>query len=694
VPIRHFGALSVLSGFILSGIGSLPLGKEGILIADEMPLSAFSLRLGASISEDGTSISFAGQGCGFVVFGPYLPFKMGLYTFVVDILFPWHLAPRACIDIYGDGVIFASQRISTHCTTIRIQAHVKVDCKLEVRLHSDRTPFEIKRVAYSLGVVIETPNVTPLGREELSGMLVRMINADGPLDGLQDWADPANLAKTLFSDNHFQAVAVQSLHEHEGILRQAGIMPAVIEAFFDQNNSARIDGTAPGDLVDGSPKLTNAFQQGIAMSGWLELMSPYDASIIRTQNSIPVPSFRSLLPILYEFQGKNPIIVGVGNGWTGAVSFIWFVKHDIVVYNDVTTIDWLGFEQVICRYLAFCVRHAEQIAKYRKSTHTLAVASGFNSNMGHYFWNETSGLERLIRLTGLIGVQAIYSPQSRWLSIKEIFATDDLPAVVELEDWEKLSDEVLNQNQILVHPTGTQYDDKLALKVRRAAEARFFAGAPERCQNAKDLSSDGQFVLYVNLRAHNKAWVEQDEGILEIVHALRSVQKGDIVVYLDGYPDCADSASNISSKQLDGVTYVIGIAGSHADLSETIYWAFRSDFFLAVIGSGLVPLTWLANRPGLCYGDNSHLSQMAFWHQVRHNTAPVGWPAADHIRDVSGRADHVNYSHASYSIDPAYMVELFLEIWRRTKTETVADGETFVEAGWLSKWKAGLLKRR
>src|SRR5262249_5696493 len=117
----------------------------------------------------------------------------------------------------------------------------------------------------------------------------------------------------------------------------------------------------------------------------------------------------------------------------------------------------------------------------------------------------------------------------------------------------------------------------------------------------------------------------------------------------------------ISSTSIDGVTYVIGIMGLHVDFAETLYWAYRSDFFVAVIGSGLVPLTWLANAPGICYAETAHLAQMGWWQWVRNNMAPIGWPAADQIRNV---VDQVN---SNYSIDIRIMVELFLKVWRQTR---------------------------
>jgi len=620
--------------------------------------------MGAGLSGDGSHLYFHGDNSGYVICSPHISVKAGIHTFIVDILLPAREIPCGHVAVFRDNTVIASQQISTHCNTITIQAFTSVEGDLELKIYSKVTYLLIRRVTYWRGAFVRSPSLPLFDPEHLRQRLVESLSPDATPSLPSEWTDPKIVADALFGDNRFRIIPFQSLDEHESLWQHAGVMPAVIKAFFVQNNGKQSQPcTVPADdLVDGYPELTNSFQQGIISSGCLEVVSPYDGSLIRTQNSIPVPIARFILPIVYEFQGENPIVVGVGTGWAGSASFMWLVKHDIVVHDNFRDTDWSNPEQVISQYLAFCVGHADRLNDYRKSRHTVALASGFNYNMGHYFWNETSGLERVIRLTSLAGVQTIYSPRSRWLSMKEIFARDPLPPVVELDDWEDLAGEALDRNQILVHPAGTLCDDRLVFKIRRAAETRFAAEAPERWQSANDLTSKGQYVLYVNLRSHNKAWVEQDLGIIAIIRALRSVHEGEIVVYLDGWADCKESADAIAATPIDRVTYVKGLMGLHAGFPETLHWAFRCDFFVAVIGSGLVPVTWLANKPGICYGDSGHRHQMTYWQRVRNDMATISCPTADQIRDVSDQA------YANYSIDPAIMVRLFLDLWCRLQT--------------------------
>ena len=620
---------------------------------EELPLSSFSLQHGAYISENGSLIVPSWQGSGIVVYGPYVPFKMGLYTFDADVFFPEKLMPKASIDIYGNGVIFASQRISTHCRIIRFQAYVSVDCRLEVRFHSESTAFEIRRLTFCVGAEFGAS-----ARDKIRQQFVHLVNPDGHHEDFpQEWAKPSGVFSSLFDNNCVQILPANSLYIHEGLLRQAGVIPAVIQQFFGQNNRIHGDDSGSTELLNGYPKVSNAFQQGIVMSGFLEMLSPYDGTTIRTQNSIPVP-INHLLSIVYEFSGENPIVVGVGTGWAGMASFLWLVKQDIIVlYDSIGFFDWANPESVISEYMAFCVQHIQEIRSYRKCIHTVALASGFNNNLGHYFWNETSGLERIIRLHILHNVEMIYCPSMKWLSMREIFDRDHLPTVIELDDWEMIRSETLDRRQILVRPTGTRLDDSLASKLKRAAVARFKSEAPERLQRARALTSNKQLVLYVNLRAHNKAWVEQDEGIIKIVQYLRSQDKRNIVVYLDGFKDCEASAKTIGASVIKNVIFVSGIVGTGVGFSETLYWAFRSEFFIAVIGSGLVPVTWIANKPGICHGDVEHLAQMTWWRDVRSDLAPIGWPRADQIKNLK------NQAYSNYSISPADMLKLFSDVW-------------------------------
>ena len=92
------------------------------------------------------------------------------------------------------------------------------------------------------------------------------------------------------------------------------------------------------------------------------------------------------------------------------------------------------------------------------------------------------------------------------------------------------------------------------------------------------------------------------------------------------------------------------VDGTSATLPETLAWAFRCDLFVCVVGSGLVAVTWLADKPGVCYGDAGHMEQQEFWPSVRPPTGPVIWLDRSEIRDQ----EHV--FNANYSIEPDTIV--------------------------------------
>ncbi len=89
----------------------------------------------------------------------------------------------------------------------------------------------------------------------------------------------------------------------------------------------------------------------------------------------------------------------------------------------------------------------------------------------------------------------------------------------------------------------------------------------------------------------------------------------DVLIYLDGYKDCDETVHEIR-KAVAHLDVEI-VDGTLATFPETLLWAYACDIFVAVVGSGLVLLTWLADKDGIAYSDTGHLSQLEWWGKVR-----------------------------------------------------------------------------
>ncbi len=74
--------------------------------------------------------------------------------------------------------------------------------------------------------------------------------------------------------------------------------------------------------------------------------------------------------------------------------------------------------------------------------------------------------------------------------------------------------------------------------------------------------------------------------------------------------------------------------------------------------SGLVPLTWLADKPGVWHGDHRHIDQMAFWPLNRPGYNTLTWPSHSEVATIKD-ARHSNHSIASSLIADLAATQLF-----------------------------------
>ena len=213
---------------------------------------------------------------------------------------------------------------------------------------------------------------------------------------------------------------------------------------------------------------------------------------------------------------------------------------------------------------------------------------------------------------------------------------------------------VIEERRFVVRLTASAVDAGLADRVRLAAESRLLKDDPTRLESARlQLTQPGTFKLFLNLRAHNKAWKQQVEGLAQIIERLME-RTPKLVVFLDGMPDCKVVADALTDRFAGRCVMVDGLSVS---FPETLLWCFGCDAFVAVIGSGLVPLTWLADRPGVAHSNTGHHDQIeSFWKRVRQCESRLCVPDINQIEDDGPGI------YANYNIDPSVISGLFEKI--------------------------------
>lgn len=617
-----------------------------------VPLAQMSCALGTSYDPDTDGLHYPGGATGFALYGPYLPVQPGLYEVVVDIALTGQKNPKLYLDLWIEGHVLTKQAVLLDRARVVLRGWVQAASHLEVRAHTANTGF----VIHGIGArrLDPTAAIAYQHSEPERSRRRQHLRAALGLDGAvsQDRIPPiADLLDATLSDPGFLFLDDSEIPAHETALVRDGIQPLAVQLLFARNNT-RV-AREPEDteaLMDGHPDVSNAFQFDMLRHGALIVPSLFGPGTMTSRTSFPVLSpVQGIVNLFYEFTEPHHVIVGVSTSWIGALSFVWFVDHDVLIYD--ARLHWLvDYEptlSVLRTFVALCARHHAAAHSYRAAAKTTACVSGFISNMGHYFWNEVSGLERVLRAGFRIPV-LLADP--RWLPLHAIFARDGLAIVAEVApDRDALFLTALEHCLFLVRPTGNAIDAPLAAKVQTAARRLLDIDQPGRIAQL-EATTQGAFVVFFNLRAHNKSWIEQVDGAAEIVARLAPLTASRrIVLFLDGYNDCAEIATAIRERLASTCAVV---DGTRAPFAETLAWAYRCDLFVAVIGSGLVPLTWLAAKPGVCHGDHRHLDQMAFWPLVRLGYDKLSWPRHSEVTVVQ------DAWYSNYSIPPSLIADL------------------------------------
>lgn len=619
-----------------------------------IPLERMGCLLGAAYEPQTQTIICPGGVTGIAVYGPYLDVEAGFYEVEVDISVRGRNNPRVSIELWT-GTVAAKRNVVLERSSIRLNAWLKEKTILEIRLHTILTEFTIHKIAARRIDPLKLAEVTPsaadrIGRrhhfQEAIGFTCKDVAPARPVNVVLD---------EIFADPSFAWIEEGSLPEHEQLLRQYNIDPNVLHYIFARNNTNVLNGSSTSSLTDGYPYNSNNFQLDIMKKGALQLPSPFHGGVMSSDVSFPVaaPGY-GIAAVLYEFKAPFHLIVATAFSWSGAISFMWFVDHDILVHDATqeNLCEWGPIIPLLRTFARLCEKYRPLAIKYRNSTKSPACYGCCNSNLGHYFWNDVSGVERVVR-SGLS--PKFIMARSRRLSLEEIFFEDRLDVIArDIADEDDLFKLVLEKDLLLVRPTGNTIDPQLAAKVERAA-LRSAQSAGKQVESVDDIARDA-FVVFYNLRAHNKAWVDQVDGAVDLVTRLRTDLKiENIVLFLDGYGDCADLVNKIELA-LPQTCHVVD--GTKASFAETLTWAFRCDFFVAVVGSGLVILTWLAAKSGVCHGDRRHMAQLDWWGSVRPGAGTLLSPSILDIEDVT------NKFYSDYKLSPSIVSSLAVEFLR------------------------------
>lgn len=348
------------------------------------------------------------------------------------------------------------------------------------------------------------------------------------------------------------------------------------------------------------------------LTGYAWCLCPFTGRILKSNKSIPVDG---TLYIAYYFESLFPFFMLCYGGWHSQINAIYLpIQNTCIRLNSRH--EWYNLKQVIEKLLSYFHKYQDLISNYLttdKAKHNCLLLNCRN-NLGHFIWQELSGLSLLFDLTCLYEHTSSFliNPDSRYKKSK--FNPEDIFPELKAFDCVR-GDGNITQIALKKHLFLFKIDD---IVVSQFIPGRIKSVVGKKNGLLELLIAEkrmGKKILMINLRNHNKRWINAVEVISDL---LNNLQQSMIVVY-DGFEDIIPIINLIREKVKNPL--IDHVDCTTLNLTETCSLVEIIDVFIVTVGSGLVIPTWIYNKPGIAYGDPGHLKQKALWELV----APEGY---------------------------------------------------------------------
>ena len=381
---------------------------------------------------------------------------------------------------------------------------------------------------------------------------------------------------------------------------------------------------------------TNAFQQSIVETGYIYSVCPLTGMVLRSDRSFYIQHAPGLPVLIYQFHSTEIFYVIVGT-WSGGKIGIYFPRLELVINWPNEWSGWVTSEKIINEFKARAVSCWRQFTSYVSNEKTKEVVAvvGNVSNLGHYLWNQISGLYYLYENDLLQKIDKILIGSNEYFELESLFPEIPPEKIVRLSDNNSFFRAILDNNYFAVQVTHLSIKDVLAARIQTAAINKCSQSFRENVEAAKKHFP----LIWINLRSHNKAWISQVEGYANIITKISDDYPGMAVVF-DGFPTEKANMEQIQALISPNVKVYNAL---ECPLHETIVWAGTVDTYIAVIGSGLTLVTWIANKPGVAHSDRAHYGQLPWWLEVRENSVDLVPVPVDSIIDVTTGGGWENY---------------------------------------------------
>lgn len=381
-----------------------------------------------------------------------------------------------------------------------------------------------------------------------------------------------------------------------------------------------------------------SFQFDLASGKGMQAYCPISGRALVSHHGFSV-HFGGMPFVLYRFEGTEVFYIGAGN-FSGSKMFVYLPTHELVVFVQQPSLRWYPAAEILRQFKTnLAAWPCDVFAYLRSETRPAALLS--NNNLGHFFWNNLGGLNRAHDAGLFPGLESVVKLPAQYIEVERVFPELSTKNVSFLKNDMDAFVHCLRNSCLPICFTDTVITSSLSERLRIMAARN---ATPEH-QPPADLQRP---LVWINLRAHNKSWINQQSGYVDILNAA-CAEFGPMSILLDGLPDCEEVASGITSRLRPEIKVYSGLSFT---MFDSLHWAFLSDTYICTIGSGLVLLSWIANKPGVAHANLVHMEQMSWWCDARPGAVEPLVPALPAIVDPE------NKMYSNYDIDSSVLLDL------------------------------------
>ncbi|MEG3902601.1 tetratricopeptide repeat protein [Microcoleus sp. B4-C5] len=437
--------------------------------------------------------------------------------------------------------------------------------------------------------------------------------------------------------------------ENLGLIKQENIaLEEIYINSFDDHQGFQLS-----RKVKRHPKMSRYFQwdkainlqQSIVETGFVYSVCPFTGKILRSNQSFYVYPF-----ILYRFVGKEVFYLMYGD-WMGSKQCIYLPNQELMIVLD--NFPDGNFTGVINLFKSYVLSNWQQFNSYLyQEKKVVCAVLGIAYNVGHYVWNECSGIYYYDKNGTLNNIDKFLVGSHEYIMVDDIFPSIPSDQIIRLDSCctEVIFKNIIENNLFAVRLTDTFIEEELAKKIYQSSVEKCSQDFLEKVERAKNHFP----LLWITLRNYKRTWFSQIEGTANIIKSLHT-NFPNLAVVFDGWSvperdkENASNETQIEALDQDCLQPILNLLPPEITtystighpIYETIVWAEAIDLYAVPFGTGMTFVTWIASKPGVGHGNKAYYDAVedSFSPVYRENAVPPVLISKEYITEDENNAD-------------------------------------------------------